>query len=112
MYEVQEDLICVLVALLCTGLVFSLWIVLVLAQEGARALGAFARNAMANRGQMHDRNFASWREVVGGVNIVATGGGKSVAPPNFVTGCSDYEESHHWPASLRDDFEKEITRSA
>jgi hypothetical protein len=89
MYVVQEYLICVLIALPCTGLVFSVWVLLVLAKEGAKFLGDFARNAIASRGQINDRNFASWREVVREANIVASGGGKSITPPNYVIGRSD-----------------------
>lgn len=66
MYVVQEYLICVLLALLCTGLVFAVWTVLVLANEGAKVLEDLARNAIASRGQMNGRHCASWREVVAG----------------------------------------------
>ncbi len=89
MYVVLECLVCVLLALLCTGLVFAAWIVLVLAKEGVKVLGDFAYNATTSRGQINDRNLASWREVVGEANIVATGGGKLITPPIYVIGRSD-----------------------
>lgn len=57
MYVVLGYLVCILLALLCTALVFAVWTALILAKEGAKVLGDVMRNVITARGQMMHRNF-------------------------------------------------------
>ena len=89
MYIVLEYLICVLLALMCTGVVFAAWTALILAKEGAKILRGLMGNFIYGRGQMQDRSYAFWKDADSGPNTRAIGGRKSMAPTNYPIGRPD-----------------------
>ena len=55
MYVVLEYLICVLLLLLCSGLLFAVWVALLLVQERAKVMGRVGRDIARGLVRQKDR---------------------------------------------------------